>query len=377
MAPNIPLFRIYSDDQDIEAIKKVITSGMNWAIGSEVSTFEQKIAEYVGTRYCAVFNSGTSALHAAMVAYDVQKNDEVIVPSLTFIATANAPLFVQGKSIFADIEENSLGLAPEDVLEKISSKTKVIMPVHYGGCPAQIRALKEIADDHNLLLIEDAAESLGARLGDKMTGSFGHSGMLSFCQNKVISTGEGGAIVTDSKEIYDKLLLVRSHGRKDDKDYFTDAFSSNYVNLGYNLRLSNINAALGVSQIEKVEEIIKMRLRVANNYIERLKGIDGLILPFTPPDGRHVFQLFSIRIKQGSRDELVDFLKKNGISSKVYFFPIHLTHFYKEKLKYSINLPVTENIAQEILSIPIYPTMSEEEQEYVIKKIHEFFESKK
>ncbi|MHA2346903.1 MAG: DegT/DnrJ/EryC1/StrS family aminotransferase, partial [Candidatus Hodarchaeales archaeon] len=323
MAPNIPLFKIYSDDQDVEAINKVITSGMNWAIGSEVSTFEQKLAEYIGTRYCAVFNSGTSALHAIMAAYDVRKNDEVIVPSLTFIATANAPLFVQGRPIFADIEEKTLGLAPEDVKEKISSKTKILMPVHYGGCPAQIRALKDIAADHNLLLIEDAAESFGAKQGNQMTGSFGDSGMLSFCQNKVISTGEGGAIVTDSKEIYEKLLLVRSHGRKDDKSYFTDAFSSNYVELGYNLRLSNINAALGVSQINKAETIIRERVRVANYYIEGLKGINELILPYTPPDGRHVFQLFSIRIKDGFRNELVDFLKRNGISSKVYFFPIH------------------------------------------------------
>jgi perosamine synthetase len=376
MTPNIPLFKIYSDDQDVEAIKKVITSGMNWAIGSEVSTFEQKIAEYIGASHCAVFNSGTSALHAIMLAYDVQNNDEVIVPSLTFIATANAPLFVQGKPIFADIEEKTLGLDPEDVKEKITSKTKIIMPVHYGGCPAQIRALQEIAADHNLRLIEDAAESFGAKIGDKMTGSFGHSGMLSFCQNKIITTGEGGAIVTDSKEIYEQLLLVRSHGRKDDKSYFTDPFSSNYVKLGYNLRLSNIMAALGISQIEKVEKIIKKRLKVANNYIEGLKGIEELILPTKSTNERHVFQLFSIRVKNGFRDELIDFLRTNGISSKVYFPPIHSTYFYKEQMEYKVHLPVTEKISKEILSIPIYPTMTGEEQKYVIKKIHEFFETK-
>ena len=196
MAPNIPLFKIYSDDQDVEAIKKVITSGMNWAIGSEVATFEQKIAEYIGTRYCVVFNSGTSALHAIMVAYDVRKNDEVIVPSLTFIATANAPLFVQGKPIFADIEEKTLGLAPEDVKEKISSKTKAMMPVHYGGCPAQIRTLREIADDHNILLIEDAAESLGINVSFykilAFTGSAFFAGLAGslYAQHPIIrSTG--------------------------------------------------------------------------------------------------------------------------------------------------------------------------------------------
>ncbi|MHA2225644.1 MAG: DegT/DnrJ/EryC1/StrS family aminotransferase [Candidatus Hodarchaeales archaeon] len=376
MALKIPLFKIYSDENDTEAINRIIKSGMNWAIGSEVSEFEKKIAQYIGTSHCVVFNSGTSALHAIMSAHDIKNGDEVIVPSFSFIATANAPLFVQGKPIFADIEETSLGLDPEDVKEKITEKTKVILPVHYAGCPAQIRALKELAEDHDLLLIEDAAESFGAKLENQMTGSFGHSAMLSFCQNKVITTGEGGAIVTDSKEVYDKLMLIRSHGRKDDKDYFTDAFSSNYINLGYNLRLSNILAALGLAQLEKVESIISKRLKVANYYFEKLKSVDGLVLPFIPPSGRHVFQLFSVRVKHGFRAELVDFLKSNGISSKVYFFPIHSTFFYKDLLKYNVHLPVTESISQEILSLPIYPTMTEEEQNYVIEKINEFYEAK-
>ncbi|MFX0088051.1 MAG: DegT/DnrJ/EryC1/StrS family aminotransferase [Candidatus Hodarchaeota archaeon] len=376
MTPQIPLFKIYSDENDVEAINRIIKSGMYWAIGSEISIFEQKIAEYIGTRHCTVFNSGTSALHAIMIAHDIQKDDEVIVPSLTFIATANAPLFVQGKPVFADIEPSTLGLDPEDVKEKITSKTKAIIPVHYGGCPAQIHALKDIAEDHDLLLIEDAAESFGSKLNGQMIGTFGQSAMLSFCQNKIITTGEGGAIVTNSKDVYDKLLLVRSHGRKDDKSYFSDPFSSNYVNLGYNFRLSNINAALGLTQLEKVELIISKRLRVANHYIDKLKNQNRIILPSTPPNGRHVFQLFSIRVKNGFRNELIDFLKLNGISSKVYFYPVHSTPFYKEKLKYNINLPVTELVSQEILSLPIYPTMTEDEQNYVIEKIIEFYEIK-
>ncbi len=372
----IPLFKIYSDEMDLEAVANVLKSGMRWAIGSSVPEFEKQISEYIEIKYCSVFNSGTSALHALMLAYDFHRGEEIIVPSFTFISTANAPLFVNAKPVLADIELKSLGLDPNDVLEKITSKTKAIIPVHYGGCPAQISALKEIAEDHNLVLIEDAAESFGTTINGKMTGTFGESSMLSFCQNKIITTGEGGAIVTDSKDIHDKLILIRSHGRLEDKDYFTSAISGDYVSLGYNFRLSNIKAALGLAQIAKVEDIISRREKVANYYIERLKNNKEIILPFNPPNARHVFQLFSIRIKHGYRDELINFLKKRGIMSKVYFSPVHLTHFYKIVLGYNIQLPNTESVSNDILSLPIYPTMTEEEQNYVIDSLKRFFEIK-
>ena len=372
----IPLFRIYFDDRDIEAISDVIKSGMNWAVGHSINAFEKKIVEYFGCSYCVVFNSGTSALHALLLAHEIHNGHEVIVPSFTFISTANAPLFVKAKPILSDIELKTLGLDPDSVVEKISPKTKAIIPIHYGGCPAQISALKEIADDHNLLLIEDAAESFGATLNGQMTGTFGDSAMLSFCQNKVITTGEGGAIITDSKDVYTKLLLNRSHGRLDDRSYFTSAFSSEYVDLGYNFRLSNINAALGLSQLEKVEKIISMRLKVAQYYIEKLRDVNEIILPFIPSNGKHVFQLFSIRIKHGYRDELIDFLRSKGIMSKIYFSPVHLTYFYSKVLGYKEQLPITESISKEILSLPIYPTMTVEEQDYVVNMIKRFFGTK-
>ncbi|MHA2246024.1 MAG: DegT/DnrJ/EryC1/StrS family aminotransferase [Candidatus Hodarchaeales archaeon] len=358
MEKEIPLFRIHFDDEDIKAVGNIIKSGKNWAIGSAVSNFEKKIAEYLGCRYCVVFNSGTSALHAIMLAYNFHNGHEIIVPSFTFIATANSPLFVQAKPVFADIEPKTLGLDPESVADKITTKTKAIIPVHYGGFPAQIVALKEL------------------KLDGQQTGTFGDSNMLSFCQNKVITTGEGGAIVTDSEDIYKKLNLIRSHGRQDDKAYFNSAVSGNYIKLGYNLRMSNIIAALGLAQLAKVENIISKRIKVANYYIEKLRNLDKIVLPATPPNIRQVFQLFSIRVKNGFRDELIDFLKSKGIMSKIYFSPVHLTHFYKEVLGYKVQLPITESISQEILSLPMYPTMTEEEQNYVIETIKRFFEVK-
>lgn len=190
MTWKIPLFKIYWDKEDIKAVTEAIKGGMNWAVGSNVEKFEKMIAKYIGAKYCVVFNSGTSALHATLLAYGIKEDDEVIVPSFTFIATANAPLFVGAKPVFADIEEETYGLDSEDVKEKITKKTKAIIPIHYGGCPCKIMELREVADDHNLILIEDAAESLGARIGDKKVGTFGDSTMLSFCQNKIITTGD-------------------------------------------------------------------------------------------------------------------------------------------------------------------------------------------
>lgn len=161
MAWKIPLFKIYWDEEDVEAVTEAIKTGMNWAVGPNVVNFEALIARYVGTKYAVTFNSGTSALHAALLAHGIKQGDEVIVPSFTFIATANAPLFVGAKPVFADIAEETFGLDPEDVKENITKKTKAIIPIHYGGCSCKIRELKEIAEDHNLILIEDAAESLG------------------------------------------------------------------------------------------------------------------------------------------------------------------------------------------------------------------------
>ena len=255
----IPLFKIYWDEEDIEMVNNVIKRGAYWTTGPTTEEFEKMISEYVGSKYGVVFNSGTSALHSILLAYGIKEGDEVIVPSFTFISTANAPLFVGAKPIFADIEEKTFGLDPESVKEKITKKTKAIIPIHYGGGPCLIRDLKAIAEDHNLILIEDVAESFGAKIKERNVGTFGDSAMFSFCQNKIITTGEGGAITTDSREIYEKLKLIRSHGRRENSNYFTTSEYADYLTLGYNFRISDITAALGISQIRKIDEIIEMR----------------------------------------------------------------------------------------------------------------------
>lgn len=372
MAWKIPLFKMYWDEDDVSAVSEAIRSGMNWAVGPNVAKFEEEIANYIGTEYCLTFNSGTSATHAALIAYGIAPGDEVIVPSFTFIATANVPQFVGAKPVFADIEETTYGLDPEDVVERITPKTRAIMPVHYGGCPCRIQELCEIADDHDLLLIEDAAEAFGASIGGRKVGTFGDSAMMSFCQNKIITTGEGGAIVTDSRDVYEKMKLIRSHGRLETADYFSTTAVMDYVSLGYNFRMSNITAALGVSQLDKVEDIIKMRRADAAYYIQRLRAeVPDCIIPKLPEDYYHVYQLFSLRVKD--RDALIQHLESKGIMTKIYFSPVHYTHFYRSPVKDSYALPITEKISEDIISLPFYPGISRDDIDYVIDSIKEFY----
>ena len=372
------MFKIYWDEEDVKSVANVIRRGSYWATGPEIQAFEDKISEYVGTKYTVTSNSGTSALHALLLAYDLKQGDEVIVPSFTFIATANAPLFVGAIPVFAEIEDKTYGLDPEDVKEKITNKTKAIIPIHYGGCPCLIRELKEIASDHNLLLIEDAAESLGAKIKDKKVGTFGDSAMFSFCQNKVISTGEGGAITTDSKEVYEKLKLTRSHGRLETQDYFTSIGYMDYVTLGYNFRMTTMTAALGLSQLKKTDEIIKMRRDKAEYMTKKLSKNKEIILPSPPPDYFHVYQMYAIRINENLRDDLMKYLSERGIMTKVYFPPVHLTHFYRTKFGYDRGeLPITEEVSDQVLSLPLYPTLMEKEIDYIIEKIDNFLEGER
>lgn len=370
----ISLFKIFWDEEDIKGVTEAIQAGINWAIGPNVELFERMIADYIGKRYCVVFNSGTSALHGALLAHGIKNGDKVITSSFTFIATANAPLFVGARPVFADIEKETFGLDPENVNEMVGNRTKAILPMHYGGCPCKIKELKEIADDHNLLLIEDAAESFGAKIGHQKVGTFGDSTILSFCQNKIITTGEGGAIVTDSKEVYEKLKLIRSHGRLETQDYFSSTEYMDYITLGYNFRMSNITAALGLSQLKKVDRIIDMRRKNAKYMTEKLKSVKEVTTPSAPKDYYHVYQMYAIRVSSNIRDDLMKYLADKGIMTKVYFSPVHLTHYYKNELKYECKLPVTEEMSNQILSLPMYPTVTREEIGYMIDQVKNFFE---
>jgi dTDP-4-amino-4,6-dideoxygalactose transaminase len=365
----IPLFKSYWDEDDVEAVAKVIRRGTYWAAGPEIEQLERGISNFVGTKYALSFNSGTSALHADLLAHNIT-NGEVIVPSFTFIATANAVVLAGARPIFAEIEDQSYGLDSEDVKERITNKTKAIIPVHYGGCPCRkIRALREIADDHNLLLIEDAAESLGSKIDDEMVGTFGHSSMFSFCQNKVITAGEGGIIVTDLKDIYQKLKLICSHGRLETREnYFSTTKELDYIQVGYNFRMSSISAALALSQLKKINKIIKLRRERAKYFNKKLSKIKRIKTYIESKDYYHVHQMYTIQLEDNeTRERLQQNLSKAGVMTRVYFEPIHLKTSYKEKFNYECrNLPRTEEISKKVLTLPLFPTLSYKEIDYIV-----------
>ncbi len=372
----IPLYKVYSDDEDINLITKIIRRGSSWALGPEIEEFENAIKNYVGIDYCAVLNSGTSSLHATLLAFGLGAGDDILVPSFSFVSTANSVLFTNATPSFVDIEETTFGLNPKLISEKISASTKAIIPMDYGGQSCKIDEINEVARDEKLLLIEDAAESLGASINNNKAGSFGDAAIFSFCGNKVLTTGEGGAVVTNSKETIEKIKLIRSHGRIDKINYFENTENSRYQDLGYNWRMSSITAALGISQLNKLDKIIKMRQKNAAFISSRLEKFPQIITPISPDGYEHIYQMYTIRLATNKmRDDLKNHLLAKRIFSKVYFEPIHLTPFYRKKFNFKEgDLPVTEQISQQILTIPLFPNMTMEEKNYLVDSISEFFD---
>ena len=374
----IPLYKIYTDDEDVNLITKIIKRGTQWAIGPEIEEFENAIKNYVGCDFCLTLNSGTSALHATFLAYGFDKNDEIIVPSFSFISTANATLFVQAKPVFADIEETNFGLDVKSVSSKITPKTKAVVPIDYGGLPCRILEIEKVCRDNKLVLVEDAAESLGSSINGKKIGAIAESSIFSFCGNKVLTTGEGGAVVTNSRNIYERIKSIRSHGRVDSTRYFDNASESQYHELGYNWRMSTMTAALGISQIGKLDKIIKMRQEIAKYITDRISKHKEVRTPNTPYGYNHIYQMYTIRLSNKNiRDSLHEFLVGKRIFSKVYFTPIHLAKLYSDKFGTKKGmLPITENISGQVLTLPLYPNMTMEEKQYLVESIDEFFEAK-
>jgi perosamine synthetase len=373
----IPLYKVYTDDEDIGIITKIIKRGTFWALGPEILEFENALKNYVNADYCATLNSGTSSLHATLLSYGIGKNDEVLIPSFSFVSTANSVLFVDSTPKFVDIEEETFGLDPTKISENISSKTKAIIPMDYGGQSCKILEIQEQAKNHDLILIEDAAESLGSSVNNKKLGEISDATIFSFCGNKVLTTGEGGAVVTNSKEVIEKIKLLRSHGRIDPTNYFSNPEESSYIGLGYNWRMSSITAALGISQLQKLDKIIQLRQTHANDLMKHLKKIPEICLPIPPQGNNHIYQMFTIRLPtKDIRDKLHLHLTNKQIFSKVYFNPIHKTQFYKTKFNTeTLSLPITQQVSDQVLTLPLYPNMESEEKNYLLSSIFEFFEN--
>lgn len=369
MSWKIPLFKIYSDEDDIKAVSDVVRRGTYWADGKEIVQFEAEIANYVGRKYALAFNSGTSALHVLIEAHGL-KNVDIIVPSFTFIATANSVLLADNNTVFADSETDTFGLDVNDVKNRITENTKAVIALHYGGMVSRdIEAIKKLCDEKGLLLIEDAAESFGASLGGKKAGLFGESAIFSFCQNKVLPTGEGGMIVTDNRGVYDKAKLLRAHGRSG-QDYFSSTEDNDYLQAGYNLRMSTITAALGLSQFKKISKLIEIRRNNAKYLSQRIKDVVEITVPIDVDDMHNVYQMYTIKLDtKQSRDKLQKHLADAGVMTKVYFQPVHEKTAFAGKL----DLPNCNKLSETVLTLPIYPTLKQEELDLIVDEVKRCF----
>jgi perosamine synthetase len=359
MTDDIPLFEIPWGREEVQNALDSITRGSYWANGPYIDEFEDGIESLLGVEHAVVFNSGTTALASAFRAHGIGPGDEVVVPSFTFVATANAVRLVGAEPVFADVERDRYGLDPESVRAVATDRTEAVVPVHYAGTPCRIDELAEVADAEDLVVIEDAAEAFGATLDGTPVGTVGDSAMLSFCQNKVVASGEGGAVVTDDADLAADLRLRRSHGRASG-EYFGSSGGGEYRALGNNFRMPDVVAAVGVGQLDRVDELVAGRRRVASEYEERLGEIEGVEPMSDPPNGRHVYQLYTVTFDTDiDRDRVVEVLADRGIASKIYFEPVHESTYYRETYERSVeHLSVTEELSERVLSLPMHPELS-------------------
>ncbi|MDI9395298.1 MAG: DegT/DnrJ/EryC1/StrS aminotransferase family protein [Euryarchaeota archaeon] len=356
----IPIAKPLLGKEEIDAVTKVLSSGVI-AQGPKVDEFELAFSEYTGCEYAVAVNSGTAALHIALLAHDIGQGAEVITSPFTFIATANSVLYTGAKPVFADIKPDTYNIDPEKIQEKISSKTKAIIPVHLYGQSADMKAIMEIAEDRKLVVIEDACQAHGAECMGKKVGSFG-TGAFSFYPTKNMTTSEGGIITTSDREIAEKSKMIRAHGSK--VRYLHEM-------LGFNLRMTDISAAIGLAQLGKLDGFNAARQKHASMLSAGFKGVSGIVPPTVKSDYTHVFHQYTIRAKL--RDELADFLKEKGIGTGVYYsIPIHKQPYYKE-LGYRDSLPVSEKAAEEVLSLPVHPALSRDNVQNIIQEVKEFY----
>jgi dTDP-4-amino-4,6-dideoxygalactose transaminase len=351
------------DEAEIEAVSDVLRSGMI-AQGQRVADFEQAFAEYNGVEHAVAVNSGTAALHAALLAHGIGKGDEVITSPFSFIATANAVLFTGATPVFADIEPETFNIDPDLMAEKIGPRTKAIMPVHLYGHPAEMDAIRDIAEDRHLLLIEDACQSHGATFQGKKVGSFG-TGAFSFYPTKNMTTSEGGMLTTNSKSVAEKARMIRAHGS-----------AQRYLHemLGYNLRMTDICAAIGLVQLQKLDRYTAQRQQNAGRLTKGLQDVEKITCPTVKNGCGHVFHQYTVRTTR--RDDLAAYLNDKDIGTGIHYpIPIHRQPYYQE-LGYTDSMPISEKASREVLSLPVHPQLAEEDISHIISSIKEWSDNR-
>ena len=358
---NIPMSSPDITQAEIDSVLEVLKTP-NLSIGPQITAFENAIARYIGTKYAIGVNSGTSGLHLMIIAAGIAEGDEVITPSFSFIASANCIVYERAKPVFVDIDLKTGNMDPSLIENAITSRTKAIMPVHAFGQPADMDPILEIAKRHGLLVIEDACEAIGAQYKGKSAGKLGEAAAFAFYPNKQMTTGEGGMIVTDRDDWAHLYRSLRNQGR----DVF-DAWL-NHTRLGYNYRLDEMSAALGLAQLGRVDDLLDKRAQVAGWYSERIGEISGIDMPFIATSTtRMSWFVYVVHCQDGvDRNVLMTELQKVGIPSRPYFTPIHLQPFYQERFGWTRGvLPNTERAGDRFLALPFSSVMTKDQVEYV------------
>ncbi|NNG26023.1 MAG: DegT/DnrJ/EryC1/StrS aminotransferase family protein [Ignavibacteriaceae bacterium] len=331
--------------------------------GKFINQFEQGFSEYLGIKYSAAVSNGTVALHAALLALGIGKDDEVIVPTFTYIASVNAIHYTGAIPVFVDSKEDTWQMDPEEVRRKLTKKTKAVMAVHLYGDTCEMDELVKFCKENNLYLIEDTAEAFGSKYNGKFAGTFGDISTFSFFGNKTITTGEGGMVSTNNKELYDLVFKIKGQGLAAGKEYFHDI-------VGYNYRMTNICAAVGSAQLENADVIITKKREIANWYNKNLRDLP-LQLPKESKEIFHTYWMYTVMVDDpDKRDKLRSFLKENGIETRPAFHPVHQMPMYYKK---GVSFPVAESLALKGFNLPSYPELEEIDVEFISKIINEFF----
>lgn len=356
----IPLARPCLGEEEVREVAKVIRSGM-LSLGPRLPEFERQFAKYIGTKHAIAVNSGTSGLHLCIKALNINPGDEVITTPFSFVASSNPVLFEGGRPVFADIEERTYNIDPENIEKAITRRTKAILIVHLFGRPCNMQRIMEIARKRKIPVIEDACEAIGAKFKGRNVGTFGRMAVFAFYPNKQMTTGEGGMITTDDHRLASLFRSLRNQGRDDSGEWL------NHVRLGYNYRLDEMSCALGLVQLKKINFMLKERERVALAYNQRLKEMPQIILPCLSKDTQLSWWVYYLRLCAGSRDRLLKYLNRDGVSARGYFDPpIHLQPFYKKTFGFrGGEFPVTEKVSSSGFILPFFVGMTEKQIEKV------------
>ena len=372
----IPYGRQTIEDDDIQAVVDVLKSDY-LTTGPKIAEFEQIVADYVGAKYAVAISNGTSALHAACFAAGIGPGDEVITTPLTFAASANCVLYCGGTPVFADVDARTYNIDPEDIKRKITDKTRAIIAVHLAGQPCDMDEIHSIAREHNLVVIEDGAHALGSVYKGKRIGSLSDMTTFSFHPVKPITTGEGGMIVTDNESLYKKLLLFRSHGITRDDSLMNrndGPWFYQQLDLGYNYRITDIQCALGCSQMKKLDRFLKRRKEIVARYNEAFAGCNNIVTPYQLPETESGWHLYIVQIKKHDRKKVFETLRECGIGVNVHYIPVYMHPYYQEHGYENVHCRNAEEVYSHIISLPLYPGLSIEQQEYVIRTLKDICE---